>query len=192
MAIIEKKINGCLNIPDTLQGNVEKVEVGEDYISHLLTFAKEIGEKTVVVDCSEGAAGYFINELIKHIPGEYHLLFDTPDGDFPNRDPDPLKTAGREHLIKKIADTGADLGVCFDGDADRAVFFDENGTFVSPDVITALLGGYFLNPPLSSLKTEGNEVVFYDIRSSNCVKEFIAEAGGVLQCVEQVILTLKR
>ena len=175
---IEEKLRKGFSVPEKGTGKIVKHDIRKDYIAHLLTFTDKIKDKKVVIDCSEGAAGFYINDLVKNLPGEYHILFDKPDGNFPNRDPDPLKTRGREYLINKIISTGADFGVCFDGDADRAVFFDEKGNFISPDIITSLLGLYFFNYSLDALLESRSGSAFYDIRSSNCVKEFISKTGG--------------
>ena len=81
-------------------------------------------------------------------------------------------------------------GSVFDGDADRAVFFDEKGNFISPDIITSLLGLYFFNYSLDALLESRSGSAFYDIRSSNCVKEFISKnRGGLLLPVRQGIHT---
>jgi phosphomannomutase len=85
---------------------------------------------------------------------------------------------GRDTIVRKIIETGSDLGVCFDGDADRAIFFDENGEFISPDMITALLGNYFLDSGIGTSERSDGDTVFYDIRSSNSVKEYIGRHGG--------------
>ncbi|HEB11391.1 MAG TPA: phosphomannomutase/phosphoglucomutase [Spirochaetales bacterium] len=109
-----------------------------------------------------------LEELVKVKP--------EPDGNFPSHGPDPSRPENLESLKKKVKEEGTDLGMCFDGDGDRVVFIDEMCNFVSPDLITAVLGlHYFKHYPE---KVKENTRVLYDIRSSRSVKEYITAMGG--------------
>lgn len=108
-----------------------------------------------------------LEELVKVKP--------EPDGNFPSHGPDPSRPENLESLKKKVKEEGTDLGMCFDGDGDRVVFIDEMCNFVSPDLITAVLGlHYFKHYPE---KVKENTRVLYDIRSSRSVKEYIIAMG---------------
>jgi len=98
--------------------------------------------------------------------------FFDPDGSFPNHEPNPLLPENREFIVRKTLDEGADLGVAFDGDADRCFFVDDSGGFVPGDFATALLAE-------SVLAKEPGAKVIYDVRASWSVPETIERAGGV-------------
>jgi phosphomannomutase len=127
----------------------------------------------LVVDCGNGMAGHFmplfeqLNPNLKIIPLYWEL-----DGNFPNHPPDPTKEVNLQSLKNRVLEEKADFGVAFDGDADRCVFIDENGVFISGDLIIALFAEYF-----SSKKV--GEKILYDLRSSAIVSEFITEINGI-------------
>lgn len=102
-------------------------------------------------------------------------MFDVLDGTFPNHEPNPLEPENIEDLQKLVLKTKADIGVIFDGDADRVMFTDENGKFISPDLMIGVLAHYFL-------EEKGlNGKVLQDIRSSKAVGEYIAPMGGEIE-----------
>ncbi len=94
-----------------------------------------------------------------------------PDGTFPNHEPNPLLPENREFIVRTTREQGADLGVAYDGDADRCFFVDDTGEFVPGDFVTALLAR-------SILQKEGGGKVIYDVRASRAVPEVIEQAGG--------------
>ena len=106
----------------------------------------------------------------------YTVLFDDPDGSFPNHSPNPLEENSWKSIKDVIKKQNADIGIIFDGDADRAVFFDEKGGFISPDIITALIGHYYYDMEAENNKNAGK--MFYDIRSSKSVSEYVKMLGG--------------
>src|SRR5207247_1496202 len=110
--------------------------------------------------------------ILERVPVEAVTCFFDPDGSFPNHEPNPLLPENREFIIRKTLDEGADLGVAFDGDADRCFFVDDTGEFVPGDFITALLAE-------SVLEREPGAKVIYDVRASWAVPETIERAGGV-------------
>ncbi|MGC8865704.1 MAG: phosphomannomutase/phosphoglucomutase [Bacteroidales bacterium] len=123
----------------------------------------------LVIDCSNGMAGLFARSLF----GENHTyLFETPDGTFPHHEPNPLEEKNLVALKERVVAEQADLGVIFDGDADRVMFVDETGQFIPPDLMIALLAHFYLR--------EGklNEKVLIDIRTSKSVSEYLSELGA--------------
>jgi phosphomannomutase len=116
-------------------------------------------------------AGLFIRELLGDAP---HYLFEEMDGTFPNHEPNPLIEKNVEALKTKVKTDNCDIGVIFDGDADRVMFVDERGKFISPDLIIGLLAHYFLEE--KGLK--GN--VMQDIRTTKAVAEYISTFGSTM------------
>jgi phosphomannomutase len=121
-------------------------------------------------------AGTEIHDVARLTGANLLLMYDTPDGRFPHHEPNPLDERNLADLRSRVVQEHADLGVCFDGDADRAVFVDETGAPVSPDLITPILGRYFFRhavPPAPA-----GSAVLYDVRSSRAVVEEIERLGG--------------
>ena len=162
--------------PSPSKGKTEKLNIKSDYLAHLDKFKEGIGKIRAVIDCSDGMAGIFIRDVIKNLDTDITLIYDKPDGTFPNHAPNPLIESNLEDLKRKVLEEKADLGICFDGDADRVMFINENGHFISPDLITALLGlHFFVHYPD---KPGRDKTVLYDVRSSRSVVEFITKLGG--------------
>lgn len=160
--------------PSAKKGVVKKLDISRAYKNHVGKFINDLSGIKVVMDCGNGAAGVYIHEIFSDTALDYISLFDKPDGTFPNHGPNPLDKESWVSIGDHLKIEKADLGILFDGDADRAVFFDENGSFISPDIITALIGHYYFNH-----KTENTgDPMYYDIRSSRCVSEYIARLGG--------------
>ena len=134
------------------------------------------------VDCSNGMASILAHELF---PGAV-FLNDTPDGTFPAHSPNPLKAEAREQIAKVVREKGLDCGVIFDGDADRAMFVDENGEFVQPDylipiVARATMGSSKFKAESSKLRDESEELgkvkIIHDVRTSRGATETLREDG---------------
>jgi phosphomannomutase len=174
-----KRLEGLVKLkpePGSREGSVEKLDITSDYFNYLRDFTAGIGDLKVVVDCSNGAAGYHLRRTFKDLPIDLIVINEEPDGTFPNHGPDPSRPENLESLKKKVEEEGADLGMCFDGDGDRVVFIDELRNFVSPDLITAVLGlRYFKHYPE---KAKENTRVLFDIRSSRSVEEYVTALGG--------------
>lgn len=119
------------------------------------------------VDCSNGMASLIAKRILGEGP-EY--LFDTIDGTFPNHEPNPLVEENTTDLKRLVTRNNLDLGIIFDGDADRVMFIDEKGRFISPDLMIAVMGHYFLK------EEKGN--VLHDIRTSKAVSEYVEKLGG--------------
>lgn len=153
--------------PAPVRGSIHPVEVREPYIRYLKSFVPDISDLKLSVDCSNGMASILVHQLLGDGP-EY--LLDTLDGTFPAHEPNPLEEKNLELLKKSVLSRGDDLGVIYDGDADRVMFVDETGSFVPPDLIIGLMGEHFL------AKEKGNVLV--DIRTSKSVTEYIKKLGG--------------
>ncbi len=158
---------------DATRGSHQTHDIMPAYHAHLLScLRRPEGAKRlrVVVDAANGM-GTLYRELLEAAGIELLPLYFELDGSFPNHEANPLKLENLTDLIAEVRRTGADLGVCFDGDADRAAFVDETGEPIGSDLATALIGGELLE------RTGGGAVV-YDLRSSRAVAEFIREHGG--------------
>jgi len=158
------------------RGAARSLDIRADYLVHLERFNRGIGSTRAVIDCSDGMAGLFIGDVIDRLDGRFTLLFDTPDGRFPHHDPNPLEEKNLEALKRGVLEESADLGICFDGDADRVMFVDERGRFVSPDLITAVLARHYFDHEPE--RRDGSDVVLYDVRSSRSVVEEVRRLGG--------------
>lgn len=121
------------------------------------------------VDCSNGMSSLFAREMF---PGAV-LLNDTPDGTFPNHSPNPLKSDAREQIAKVVREKRLDCGVIFDGDADRAMFVDENGDFVQPDYLVPIVA----RATMESSTLEGKVKIIHDVRTSRGAIETLREDG---------------
>jgi phosphomannomutase len=151
---------------------------GEDiwpaYVVRVLSFVDldEIKPLKVVIDAANGMAGVMLPPILERLPTEAISYFFEPDGTFPNHEPNPLLPENREFIIEKVREHGADLGVAFDGDADRCFFVDDIGEFVPGDFVTTLLAE-------SVLEKHPGAKIIYDVRASWAVPEAIERAGGV-------------
>ena len=169
-----KRIATTLRVGQTgLQGKLEQADMWEAYRAHVLKFLK-LGRKVrVVVDASNGMAGKMVPAIFGNVPNLeiIPLLFEIT-GSF-THEPNPLVESNLEMLKQAIAEHKPDLGVCFDGDADRCIFLDENGKTIGCDMTTALLARDFLQLPENKGAT-----ILYDLRSSHVVPDEVKAAGG--------------
>ena len=157
--------------PVSPRGEVRVEAVLDAYLDHVLGVAAGRPALEVAIDCGNGMAGRALEPLLERLPLETERLYFEPDGTFPNHEADPLKLENLQDLVAAVRRVGADFGVAFDGDADRAVFVDEKGVPISSDLVTALLARYQLR------RLPGGRVL-YDLRSSRAVAEEIEAAGG--------------
>jgi phosphomannomutase len=153
----------------TKRGSITPVKVKEEYLEFLKAKLEDISNLKISVDCSNGMAGLFVQQVFGEAP---NYIYDDVDGSFPNHEPNPLEEPNLADLKALVNHTKSDIGVIFDGDADRVMFVDEKGQFVSPDLIIALLGHYFLEG-----KPAGQKVL-QDIRSSKAVGEYLRKNFG--------------
>ena len=154
------------------RGSVRTKDIHQDYINFMLRFKGDYSDLKIAFDLSNGMANLFAHEVFGEAP-EY--LFDTIDGRFPNHEPNPLVAKNVEPLKQLVLRTGADVGVIYDGDADRVMFVDEKGQFVAPDLVIAMMALYFCGE-----RGEKNPRVLQEIRSSKAVGEFLAAYGAEL------------
>jgi phosphomannomutase len=116
-------------------------------------------------------AGPMVGPLLDSFPIEQERTYWEPDGEFPDHGPNPLIEENRRFIIDKVRETGADLGIAWDGDADRCFFIDDTGRFVDGDFLTALLAA-------SILRKEPGAAILYDVRASRAVRDMVEAAGG--------------
>jgi len=165
--------------PVIKKGIISKLDISKDYINHIHKFITDYSSIKTVFDCGNGAGSAYINRIFKGTTLKYTSLFDEPDGAFPNHGPNPLEKESWVSIKEEILKTKADIGIIFDGDADRAVFIDEKGDFISPDIITALIGHYYYDNKVGEKEHNDNGQMYFDIRSSRSVSEYIKGLGGV-------------
>lgn len=154
------------------RGEVHQMNIYEDYLEFLLKYKGDYSNLKIAMDLSNGMANLFARKIFG---GQPDYLFEGMDGRFPNHEPNPLVQKNVEALKELVRKTGADVGVIYDGDADRVMFVDENARFVSPDLMIAVLGQYFL------VERGEKGLVLQDIRSSKAVGEYLAPLGGEMR-----------
>jgi phosphomannomutase len=159
------------------RGQLSVLDIRADYVAHLMRFASGISRISAVIDCSNGTVAVYLREILQRIPGRFVQIFAEPDGRFPNHPPNPLVERNLSALKERVLAENADLGFCFDGDADRVMFVDEKGTFISPDLITCLIGYYYFRFNRGRLDS-GSRVATYDVRSSRAVVECLNALGA--------------
>lgn len=167
---LEKMISTRQIVKAEKKGRIVSYDVQHEYIEFLTSYVPEnLSSLKTGIDCSNGMAGLIIRDLLGDHP---HYIYEKPDGHFPNHNPNPLDQENVIDLQNLVKSNHLDIGIIFDGDADRVMFVDEKGCFISPDLIIALMGHYFLKDK------EG--IVLEDIRTSKAVKEYIELMGGTM------------
>lgn len=161
------------SVPQAMQGSVERRDIYPEYTEDVSGRFKLDRPVKVVVDCGNGSGALVAVDLLTRIGAEVIPLFCESDGTFPNHHPDPTVDEYLADLIEKVKETGADLGIAFDGDADRIGAVDENGDVVRGDLILLLFG-----LDLISRKGPGQKLVF-DVKCSQALPEVFEAAGGV-------------
>ena len=150
-------------------------DVWDGFVDKVLSFIDPdaISPLRVVVDAANGMAGSMLPPVLDRLPQlDVVRCYFEPDGSFPNHEPNPLLPENREFIVAKVREEGAELGVAYDGDADRCFFVDDSGEFVPGDFVTALLAE-------TVLERRPGEKVIYDVRASWAVPETIERAGGI-------------
>jgi phosphomannomutase len=168
---IEEGLDG--DGPPPPRGTIGEVDVYEEFQAAALAMIDPdaVRPLKVVVDGGNGMAGPMVGPLLERLGLELIETYWTPDGDFPDHEPNPLLPENRKFIIEKVRETGADLGIAWDGDADRCFFIDDTGQFVDGDFLTALLAESLLR------KTPGSAIL-YDVRASWAVPDTVKRAGG--------------
>ena len=154
-------------------GRVEKRDVYPGFVDKVMSFIdpRAVRPLRVVIDGANGMAGSMLPPILERLPVQAVRHFFEPDGSFPNHEPNPLLEENRRFIVSEVTKERADLGIAFDGDADRCFFVDDTGEFVPGDFVTALLAE-------SILEKEGGGRVIYDVRASRAVPQTIERAGG--------------
>jgi phosphomannomutase len=171
--IREMLVTGTLPAEAPSPGTLSTSDVFEDYVAHVLSFIDPSIVKPfhVVLDGGSGMAGMVAPSLFAALPCKVTALCFDVDGTFPNHEANPLIEENRQDIVAKVIEEKADIGIAWDGDADRCFFVDGSGEFIAGDFVTALLAEAFL------LRHPGAKVV-YDVRASYAVKDTVAKYGG--------------
>lgn len=152
-----------------VKGSVIEKNIFEDYMKFMEPFKTDLSNINIAFDLSNGMSCLFAHEVYGDAPS---YIFDTIDGRFPNHEPNPLVPRNVEALKSLVRQKKADVGVIYDGDADRVMFVDENADFVAPDLVIALMSRYFIGE-----RGAVAPKVLQEIRSSKAVSEYLAPMG---------------
>jgi phosphomannomutase len=172
---IRRKIEAGL--PDAPgAGSSSGVDIYPDFQAHAMSFIDPelVKPLKVVLDGGNGMAGPMAGPLLDRLPIESVETYWKPDGNFPDHEPNPLLPENRQFVIDRVLAEGADLGIAWDGDADRCFFIDDQGEFVDGDFLTALLAKQVL-------RKEPGATILYDVRASRAVPDTVAALGGTAQ-----------
>ena len=157
----------------TAYGSLREQQVLDDYLEHILSFV-DLGTLRpfrLVLDAGSGMGGLVAPALFDRLPFQTTTLCFDIDGTFPQHEANPLIARNRRDLVQQVKEDDADVGIAWDGDADRCFFVDGDGEFVSGDFITALLAEAFL-------RKEAGANIIYDVRASHAVKDTVTAFGG--------------
>ncbi len=155
-------------------GAIDAASVSRDYADHCLSFVdvSRIPRLKVVLDTANGMGAVGAAALFDRLPVDTVRLYFELDGTFPNHPADPLVEENRRDLVARVLAEQANLGIAWDGDADRCFFVDDQGSYVPGDFVTAVLGEAFAR------RERGTRIV-YDVRASRAVPDYVSAAGGV-------------
>lgn len=154
------------------QGSQKSVDVAADYVARMVQDYDGARGLKVVWDPGNGSGGAITEMLVKHLPGEHTVINGEIDGNFPNHHPDPTVLKNLEQIIAKVAELGADLGIAFDGDADRIGVVDGEGHMLFGDQLLVVLAR-------DVLKTHPGATIIADVKASQVLFDEVAKAGGV-------------
>jgi phosphomannomutase len=162
--------------PSSPRGRVDREDVGDAFREAALGYIDpgSIEPLKVVLDGGNGMAGPMVGPLLDAFPIEQARTYWEPDGAFPDHEPNPLLEENRRFIIEKVREAEADLGIAWDGDADRCFFIDDTGEFVAGDFLTALLAE-------ALLRKEPGATVLYDVRASRAVADVVTGHGGTAE-----------
>ncbi|HEX6229929.1 MAG TPA: phosphomannomutase/phosphoglucomutase [Solirubrobacterales bacterium] len=154
-------------------GSFEEVDIWDEYRAHALSFIdpSSVRPMVVVVDGGNGMAGPMVGPILRGLGLELEEMYFEPDGEFPDHEPNPLLEENRRMIVDRVRASGADLGIAWDGDADRCFFIDGNGEFCDGDFVCALLAR-------AALAKNPGATILYDPRSSRAVPDLVAAEGG--------------
>jgi phosphomannomutase len=171
---IRELVEGGLGPSQAKPGRVETLDIYPEFHEKVLSFIDPAAVKPlkVVVDGGNGMAGPMVGPILERLGLELIATYWEPDGNFPDHEPNPLLEENRQAIVAKVKETGADLGIAWDGDGDRCFFVDEQGQFVDGDFLTALLAR-------AILAKHPGAAILYDVRASWAVPDTVKAAGGV-------------
>src|SRR5688500_12317136 len=169
----ELVMNGEPGGPVDQPGEIQREDIGDGFRESALGYidTKAIKPMKVMLDGANGMAGQMVGPILDGLPLDQEPFYWEPDGEFPDHEPNPLIEENRRFIIDKVRETGADLGIAWDGDADRCFFIDDTGQFVDGDFLTALLAE-------SILRKDPGAAILYDVRASRAVPDIVERAGG--------------
>ncbi len=173
-AIRDRVASGRFEPPAAKPGSVSQRDILDDFATHCLTFvsAKAIKPFKIAIDAGNGMAGLTVPYVFKHLPCDVTPLFFDLDGTFPNHPASPIEPENMIDLQKAVREHGCDIGVAFDGDADRMFIVDEQGGLIGGDIVTALVA-------INTLKRYPGSKILYNLICSRSVPEAILAAGGI-------------
>jgi phosphomannomutase len=174
--LLEAGLDGA-GEPSPARGSVRELDIYAEFQEAALKFIDPAAVRPlkVVVDGGNGMAGPMVGPLLERLGLEPIETYWTPDGNFPDHEPNPLLPENRELVVAKVRETGADLGIAWDGDADRCFFIDDTGQFVDGDFLTALLAESLLQKRSDPTHPAA---ILYDVRASRAVADTVRRAGG--------------
>jgi phosphomannomutase len=154
-------------------GSVSQVDIYGEFHDHALRSIdpSAVRPLRVVLDGGNGMAGPMVGPLVERLGVDAIETYWEPDGEFPDHEPNPLLPENREFIVDRVRAEGADLGIAWDGDADRCFFIDDRGDFVDGDFLTALIAAQVL-------EREPGATILYDVRASRAVPDTVARLGG--------------
>jgi phosphomannomutase len=176
--LLEAADSGSGSAEPPVRGTLQEVDLYSEFQESALRFIDADAIKAsggrrlkVVLDGGNGMAGPMIGPLLERLDLDLIETYWTPDGNFPDHEPNPLLPENRAMIIEKVRSSGANLGIAWDGDADRCFFIDDSGAFVDGDFLTALLAE-------TLLRKYPGEAILYDVRASRAVADTVRRAGG--------------
>jgi phosphomannomutase len=159
--------------PHEPRGELLELDIEEEFARAAMKFIDpgKVRPMKVVLDGGNGMAGPMAGPLLDQLPIEQVQTYWEPNGEFPDHEPNPLLPENRRFIVEKVLSEGAELGIAWDGDADRCFFIDDTGQFVAGDFLTALLAE-------SILEKEPGATILYDVRASRAVRDTVEKNGG--------------
>ncbi len=152
-------------------GSTSEQDIKDAYVDRLIQDLELTRDVTVAWDAGNGAGGEVLRMLVKKMPGTHHLIYDDIDGSFPNHHPDPTVDANLVDLQKLVAEKNCDLGIAFDGDADRIGVVDEKGAVLRCDILMTIYAR-------EVIKNTPNAAIIGDVKCSQVMFDEITELGG--------------
>ena len=167
---LEKMINEKQVVPVEKKGSVKDYSyVRDEYVEYFLPLSKGLEDLNISLDCSNGMSNLVIKDILANNKN-IHYIYDSFDGTFPNHEPNPLEEKNCRALEKEVIKNKSDVGVIYDGDADRVIFVDDKGQWIQPDYVTAVLGYYY-----GKQGRKGNALC--DIRTSKSTTDYLEKNG---------------